>query len=225
MLDEIDKVGMDFRGDPSSALLEVLDPEQNNSFQDHYLEVPFDLSKVLFIDHREHARHHPAGPARPDGGHRARRLHAAGASPDRPSASWCRKQLERARPDRQAASSSSEAALRAPHPAYTREAGVRNLEREIATSPARWPARSPATRGRRSSSRPTTWRTTWDPAASSTASCGGPKDQVGMVTGARRQRRRAATSCRSRRPRMDGKDDFLLTGQLGDVMKESARPR
>jgi ATP-dependent Lon protease len=129
MLDEMDKLGVGFHGDPSSALLEVLDPEQNSTFRDHYLDVPFDLSKVLFIGTANVLENIP-GPLRD----RMEVIELPGYTQDEKLQIATRYLVQRqlkANGLQDPQVSISEAALAAVIDGYTREAGVRNLEREI----------------------------------------------------------------------------------------------
>ncbi len=219
MLDEIDKVGMDFRGDPSSALLEVLDPEQNNTFADNYLEVPFDLSKVLFIATANMLDTIPA--ALRD---RMEVIQLPGYT-----------QLERVRiaerflVPKQLENHGltednlkfEESALVRLIQAFTREAGVRNLEREIANVARKVARRVASDATTKVVVKPEDLEEYLGPGRFEYGELEA-EDQIGMVTGLVVSDA-GGDIVQVEATRMDGKDDFLLTGQLGDVMKESAR--
>ena len=228
VLDEVDKVGTDFRGDPTSALLEVLDPEQNSTFSDHYLEIPFDLSKVIFIATANQLEPIP-GPLRD----RMEIIEIGGYTED--------EKLEIAKgfliPKQREFHglqvdqlTISEGAVLKLIREYTREAGVRNLEREIA-SLCRKVARkvaSAADLGAEAESEPMVFAI--DEAGVATYL--GPeryafglaeeRDEIGVATGV------AWTSTGGEILSIEvlpvrGKGGLQLTGQLGDVMKESAQ--
>ena len=131
VLDEIDKLAADMRGDPAAAMLEVLDPEQNKDFVDHYVEVPVDLSKVMFICTANQTRHDQPAAARSHGDGRAVRLHRASRSSRSRRTTCVPKQLGEHGIGKEQLELDDEALEEIIH-SYTREAGVRNLEREIA---------------------------------------------------------------------------------------------
>lgn len=219
MLDEIDKVGSDFRGDPSSALLEALDPEQNGQFSDHYLEVPFDLSNVMFITTANVLDTIP--PALRD---RLEIINFSGYTHDEKfkiSRDFLlKKQLENhGLKDNQI--ELTDAGLQFIIQHYTREAGVRNLERKIATV-FRKVAKKVAEGAKEKIVVTDKDIPTYLGPAPYHGNMMEKKDEVGQTTGL------AWTEAGGdilfiEVALMPGKGHLTLTGQLGDVMKESAQ--
>jgi ATP-dependent Lon protease len=219
MLDEVDKMGNDFRGDPASALLEVLDPEQNSTFRDHYLDVPFDLSSVLFLTTANYLD--PIPPALKD---RMEVLELAGYSAEEKleiaRKHLIAKQIEENGLQREFVRFRDEA-IACMIRDYTKEAGLRNLERQIGAV-CRKIARE-VTEGR---SEPA------DIDATSVARyLGSPRYAPELA--ARGQKPGVAIGLAwtphggdilfIEAARMKGSKSLTLTGQLGDVMKESAQ--
>ena len=218
MLDEIDKLGMDFRGDPSSALLEVLDPEQNNTFADHYLEVDFDLSKVMFIATANYQD--PIPPALKD---RMEILNFSGYIEDE-KVQIAKKHLVPKQMDENALTKTDvkidDTGIKELISSYTREAGVRNLEREIANV-FRKVARDKIEKKSKKININKRKVNTYLGAPRFFSDLAEGQTKPGVVTGL------AWTAAGGdilfvESSKMNGKGNLTLTGQLGDVMKESA---
>lgn len=218
MLDEVDKIGADFRGDPSAALLEVLDPEQNHAFSDHYLDVPYDLSKVLFITTANILD--PIPPALRD---RMEVIEFPGYIEEEKIAIAKHFIIPRQKDEHGLASPLrfSDEALRGLIREYTYEAGVRNLEREIANV-CRKIARAVA-EGKRAPmaiSRDALSKYLGPPKF--TYGVKEERDEIGVATGVAVSDVGGDTMA-VEVTLMRGKGGLILTGQLGDVMQESAQ--
>jgi len=219
LLDEIDKMSMDFRGDPASALLEVLDPEQNHTFSDHFIETPFDLSKVLFITtaNVEFAIPRPLLD-------RMEVIYLPGYTEYEKLQIALRHLLPKQLGEhglKKGQLELSENALRRIIREYTREAGVRNLERQLATicrKAAREIVAGKATKIQVSSKTLEKWLGI--PRFHS--GIAEEKDQVGVATGLA-WTETGGDVLAVEAAIIPGKGNVLLTGKLGDVMKESAQ--
>jgi len=219
MMDEVDKLGHDFRGDPASALLEVLDPEQNNAFVDHYLEVPYDLSSVMFI-----ATANIADPVPPPLRDRMEILDLPGYT-RREKLEIARRHLLPKQLEEHGLGAElleiTNNALEEIIDHYTREAGVRSLERQIAAV-----VRGMAGKVAEGESQPRTVHNEDDlheflGPPKYTSEVAERTSETGVATGL------AWTSVGGEilfieATRMFGTGKLQLTGQLGDVMKESA---
>lgn len=219
MLDEVDKIGVDFRGDPASALLEVLDPEQNFSFTDNYLDVPFDLTNVMFITTANVLD--PVPPALKD---RMEVITLSGYTDEEKEKIAVTYLIPREIEENGLTKyplQFTEASIYKIIRDYTREAGVRNLQRNIASICRKVAKEITQNKPPREIITPELAEEFLGPRKffdEVTAE----KDRVGVVTGL------AWTETGGdiifvEATRMKGKGDLILTGSLGDVMKESAR--
>jgi ATP-dependent Lon protease len=220
MLDEIDKMASDFRGDPASALLEVLDPEQNTSFQDHYLDVEYDLSQVLFVA-TANVLHTIPGPLQDR--MEILRLHGYTEVEKLEIAKQylVKKQLEGTGVTAEQISFTDDA-LRGIIRGYTREAGVRNLEREIGNV-CRKVARRVVQNGAEHKEEITGENIEAIlGVAKFRDSQVHEKSEVGLVTGLA-WTEVGGSILQTEVQVLDGKGKMTATGQLGDVMQESAQ--